>query len=112
MIDFCNTEDAPLLIHDIDLVIQEIDMLFSTSEGEVLGDETYGSNFESLLWDMNASDAYIEEYVYGQLAKVNMHGYAPSVKVSTYQGTMNDIILIQISLRKDDEVWTKIYNIS
>lgn len=112
MIDFCNTEDAPLLTHDIDLVIQEIDMLFDTADGEVLGDEIYGSDFESLLWDINASDAYIESYVMGQISKINLHGFGATVKVSTHEGTLNDIILIRVSLSKNGEVWEKIYNIS
>lgn len=112
MIDFCNTEDAPILVNDIDIVIQQIDMLFDTADNEVLGDEEYGSEFESLLYDISASDSYIERYVEGVLEKIDKRGYSISVKASTHEGTLNDIILIRITLKRGDEAWQKIYNIS
>lgn len=113
MIDFCNTEDALFLEHDIDLVIQEIDMLFDTMRGEVLGNYLYGSEFYKFLYDLNASDSYIENYVTTLInTHCNLHGFKLDVKVTTHMGTENDIILIRINLKKNGDIWQKIYNIS
>lgn len=113
MIDFCNTTDAPYLEHDVDLVIQEIDMLFDTDEGEVLGDTGYGSDFEKFIWELKVSAEYINGYVTSRISSsIDLHGFALSVDTSIYEGTQNDIILIRINLSKDGSVWEKIYNIS
>ena len=37
MIDICRTTDDITLDNDVDLIIQQIDILFDTSKGEVIG---------------------------------------------------------------------------
>lgn len=111
--DFCNTLDAPYLEHDVDLVIQQIDMLFDTENGEVLGDHGYGSDFYKFLYELKVSASYIQGYVTSRItSSVDLMGFTLSVNVTIHEGTENDIILIYIDLTKEGEVWEKIYNIS
>lgn len=113
MIDFCNTTDASYLEHDVDLVIQELDMLLDTDNGEVLGDYEYGNDFYKFLYELRTSAEYIRGYVTARITSLtNLHGFTLDVRVTIHQGTENDIIIIYINLSKNGEVWEKIYNIS
>lgn len=113
MVDFCNTEDAPILELDVDLVIQEIEMVLDTSHGELLGDYYFGSDYDQFLYDLKVSSSYIEHYTRNRLESVcSAHGFKLDVIVSIHEGELSDIILIKVNLSKDGIIWQKIYNIS
>ena len=112
MIDFCLTKDAVLLQQDVDLVLQQIDMLLDTSPKEVLGDPSYGSDYERFIWDLTASEGAIDRYVINNITNnVDLLGFQLNVVSEIYYGTQNDIILIVIELSKDGYTYKKVYNI-
>lgn len=82
MVDFCNTTDSPILNYELDLILQQIDMLFDTSHKEVLGELTYGSDFDKFLWELNHSNYYIQDYIYKTILRnVELFDYELSVDV-------------------------------
>ena len=103
-------QDNPVIQKDRDLVVQQIDLLFDTNTEEVFGEPGFGTNFEEFLWDLNVSNSYIRNYVYRAIMdNVNLLGYTVDVSVKIMQGTLNDIILIQVSLRRDGDYFEKTY---
>ena len=113
MIDFCLTTDAPILEHDVDMVLQRIDMLFDTDYHEVLGDNIYGSDYRKYLYNLTASNAAIEDYTLRNIIdNVDLMGFSVDVSVNILLGSQNDIILITINLSKEGDMYEKTYNIS
>ena len=50
-------DDSKKIIADkFDFLLQEIDILFDTSKGEVLGEDTFGTAFENFLWDLDINN--------------------------------------------------------
>ena len=45
MIDFNLDYDNVVKYDEVDLILQQVDILFDTSRGEVLGDVSYGTNY-------------------------------------------------------------------
>ena len=113
MIDFSiDTIDKPVVQKDIDLVLQQIDLLFDTQTEEVFGEAAFGTYFEQFLREMKVSDSYIKNYVERVITdNVNLLGYSVDVDVKIMQGTLNDIILIQVGLRRDGESFEKTYKL-
>lgn len=113
MIDFALTTDAPIFEHDVDLVLQQIDMLFDTDYNEVLGDDMYGSDYRKYLYNIRLSNSEIRDYTLSNIHNnVNLCGFSVDVQVDIMLGTQNDIILITVSLSKSGEIYEKTYNIS
>ena len=113
MIDFSLTTDAPILEHDVDLVLQQIDMLFDTEYNDVLGDDIYGADYRKYLYNLQASNSSIRDYTYNNIASnVDLQEFSLDVDVNILLGTQNDIILITITLSKTGEIYEKTYNIS
>jgi hypothetical protein len=111
MRDFSLDENSIFVDDDLDLILQQIDILFDTHIGEVLG-EFYGSDFEKYLWDLNISAADISEYVEDIITTyINLFDYTLSVDTQCFQGTQNDIILITISLKNESQSIEKTYKL-
>lgn len=97
---------------DLENVIQQIEMLFDTSPFEVLGEPNYGSDFERFLWDLNASNYDIEQYINSKIrTEVDLMGFQVSSVVTLMNGTENDIILADITISRDGNAFTKTYKI-
>lgn len=112
MIDFNLAEGAPTKNNDIELIMQQIDMLFDTYPGEVFGDETYGTKYDHYLYKLNASPISLQSLVTRDLNSLELFGFKPKVEVLMFQGTERDIILINIELKRDFETYNKSYKIS
>lgn len=112
MIDFNLESGSPTLNKDVDLIIQQIDMLFDTKPKEVLGKEDYGTKYDEYLYKLKLSNVALEQTVKKDLAKLNLFGFSTRVKVHLIHGTEQDIALIEITIFKDDEYYQQIYKIS
>ncbi len=97
---------------EVDLLIQQIDMLFDTTPTEVLGDETFGTKYDEYLYDTRLSAENLKRIVEQDLSNINHMGWNHEVEVHLLQGTEQDIALIQISFTKGIETVQKIYKIS
>ena len=60
MVDFNLEAGNPVKINDSELVIHQIDLLFDTRKCDVLGDDEFGVDYERLLYDMQLSNADME----------------------------------------------------
>ena len=52
MIDFNLNKGKAILNNDVDLILQQIDMLFDTTPNEVLGFEDYGTKYDYYLYNL------------------------------------------------------------
>lgn len=111
MVDFSLDKNVAVKNNDIDLIMQQIDMLFDTTPREVLGHEEYGSNYERFLYNLKLSASAIEQIIYSDIKSLNLFNFTPTIKVYILQGTENDIILVDITLTRYNEVYNKSYKI-
>lgn len=101
MIDFNSSTSSPVLEFEGDLVLQQIDMLFDTKKGDVLGEYNYGTDFERFLWNLQISNSTISRYVENVVrSSVDLLGFELEVNTTILYGTSDDIILIQVGIRK------------
>lgn len=112
MIDFCADEEDVQLIEDLDLIIQQIDMLFSTTPMDVIGCPGYGSAYERFIYDLSYPTSEIKRYCENQLAQyVDFLGNSYNVNVSILHGEANDIILLEVNIYVKGHQYQKIYKV-
>ena len=112
MIDFSNNTTKTILDETADLVLQQIDLLLDTDKGEVLGEQDFGTDYDKFLYEINVGNNYIRDYIERNIENnVDLLGWQLDVQVETMMGTLNDIILVNIELSKDQDVYSKVYKI-
>ena len=112
MIDFNLNEGAPTLTSDMALVLQQIDLLFDTYPGEVIGDDEYGTTHDDNLNQLNLSNAELRDEIINDISEyVDLMSCSFDVQVYILDGTERDILLINIDLQRDEEVASKSYKI-
>jgi len=112
MIDFSLAEGKATINNDIELLKQQIDILFDTRDMEVLGSCYYGTDYETFLYDLSMSAPAIESAILNDLYQLETFGYSPSVHVDLFEGTENDIILVKIDFVKDSDNYEFTFKIS
>lgn len=110
--DFNIKDGKPLITNDVEIILQQIDLLFDTSPREVLGDVTFGTEYDRYLYDLKVSNESLKSRIYSDLSSIDMMGFTPTVEVYMFQGTERDIALIDIELTKDYNTYRKTYKIS
>lgn len=112
MVDLSLDTDSVLKKTDLDNVIQQIELLFDTNPFELVGETTYGSDFEKFLWNLTASNYDIANYIRTKIMNnVDLLGFSVDVAVGLLEGTENDIILADITISRDGYEYTKTYKI-
>ena len=112
MIDFNvsnKLSDELIISNDLMLVLQQIDLLFNTDVNDVLGDDSFGTNYDRYLYTLGMSNAALENKIMYDLNKLQLFGFKPSVNVSIVEGTQRDIAFIDITLTGDYEEYNKTY---
>lgn len=113
MIDFCSVQGAVVLDNEVDLIIQQIEMLFDTRPGEVLGQYDFGVSFDTYLFNPNIGSHMVENEVTNYItSNVELFGWSVDVKVEFLVGTQHDIMIMQVSFHKNTDVYTKLYKVS
>jgi hypothetical protein len=107
-----NSTEKDILSNDVELLIQQVDMLFGTDKNSVLGDLEYGTNYDKYLYTTGISNAAMESKILSDLNTLNLFGFKPSVNVILLEGTARDIALIDITLTGEYETYNKTYRIS
>jgi hypothetical protein len=102
----------PTLNYEVDLLLQQVDILFDTTPTEVLGDEDFGTNYDKHLYNTKLSASNLKAIVEQDLMKLNLMGWSFDVEVHLLQGTEQDIAIIQITFTKGVEAVQKTYKIS
>lgn len=112
MNDFNINSGKFALNDDIDLIIQQIDILFDTTPHEVLGEEDYGTTYDKYLYQLKISNDALKNVVLDDLHSLDLFGFVPEVEVYLMMGTEQDIALIDITLTRYGETYNKTYKIS
>ena len=113
MIDFGLNKDIGTVVaeSDVDLVWQQIDILFDTRPGEVFGQENYGTRYDRFLYDLTVSTDNIARTILEDIYSIELLGFRPMLKVYLLRGTQNDIIVADIVLEKQGDKYEKIYKV-
>ena len=111
MVDINLSAGAPTTNNDVELIIQQIDILFDTNYHEVFGAPEYGTNYDEFLYNLSLSNDSIAHRIDADLRSLNLFGFVPHVEVSIFEGTLNDIIIVQIALERNNEYYEKTYKI-
>lgn len=111
MIDFsleCNACERS----EIDNILQQIDILFDSTPTEVFGEESFGTEYDRYLHQLKISNEGLKQTVLSDLNKINLSGFIPNVDVYLLHGTEDDIAIVDITLKRYDEVYNKAYKIT
>ena len=75
MVDFNLNPGDAIITSDIDIVLQQIDLLFDTTPREVIGDEKYGSTYDEYLYRLKISAENLKNKVVSDLQQLDLRGY-------------------------------------
>jgi hypothetical protein len=112
MLDFSLSNkltDKVIVNNDLIFVLQQIDLLFNTDLGDVLGDPSFGTNYDRYLYTLGVSNFALETKILSDINKLDLRGFSPSVIVKIVDGTYRDIAFVDITLTGDYEDYTKTY---
>ena len=92
-------EDRP-----IEFIVQKLENILFTNQGDVLGDLNFGANLEYYLWSTNVPANRIEKEIQEQidiyLDELNTYDYEFSVDL--FEGTVRDILYVNFRIRDVD----------
>lgn len=111
MVDFNLQDGEPTINDDVSCLLQQIDILFDTTPGDLIGDLTYGTDYERFLYDLRLREDVLQQQMMTDICSIDLLGWVPEVQVHLMMGTERDIALIQVDLTKDGDKRTKIYRI-
>lgn len=87
-----------------DAAIQELDLLMSTENTQVLGNVDFGVNMEQFLWQLTPSPSEVQSYIQQKILQNTFwcNKLGIQISVETVQGTIRDIYVVTISLKDPD----------
>lgn len=104
MLDLALSTD--IFIEDkLTAAIQELDILFNTKPGEVIGDSSYGVNWLQFLYTLTPMESEMTTYV---TTLINLHTYyAASLDVDVdcefVQGQVSSMYYVMVGLRDPND---------
>lgn len=105
ILDFA-LDNRIFLTDELDCAIQELDMLFNTTNTELIGKPDYGTNFEQFLWTITPTTGALKEYIDQKIfGTYFLKKFKPEVTVTTEPGDQRDIyyVTIDLNVESDDE---------
>lgn len=100
MIDFALSDDI-IIIDRVTAAVQELDILFSTSPTEMIGDSSYGVNFYQFLWQLTPNELMLERYIREKIQANTLYvkqlEYSLNVRTEDYDNEMIYIIGITLT---------------
>lgn len=110
--DLANIKEKTIVDNVFDYVTQQIELLFDTKRGDVIGDFSFGTNYEEFIWDTNLPNSAITAQITSDInSYIDLAGATFDVKTDVIYGTENDIILVTINVYFDDYYKQITYNI-
>lgn len=100
---FQEISNKPIINTDIEYIVQQIELLFNTDTQSVLGDIDYGSDYDRYVFNIGVSNTALETKILGDLTKLDLLTYTPTVEVTFVEGTVRDIAMIDITLTEGSE---------
>ena len=105
-------EGDPIISDDISYLKQEINILFDTRLGDLMGDSDYGTDYEKFLYEWQASNGAMERQMRSDLCQLDLRGFDPEVKVYFLKGSERDIAIIDVELTRQYEKTKLLYKIT
>lgn len=103
--------EKPSLNKSVDLILQQIDILFNTNKRELFGATGFGTDYDQYLFNLTMSNEAIAYNIQHDLESLELFGFTPLVHVGIVEGTLNDIILVTVGLKRDRAYYEKTYTI-
>lgn len=96
-------DNRVFLDNELDCALQEIDMLLNTTNTELIGYPSYGTEFESFLWTLTPTTIELENYIKNKIQKDTYFAskFHIIVKASFLEGTYRSIYYVKIALYDD-----------
>lgn len=99
--------DERVILNDkLDCAIQELDLLFNTTNTELIGKTDYGTNFEQFSWQLLPSTEDIKRYVQDRIGRYTyfMREYDYDVEVTTTEESdYRDSYYIHITINVESD---------
>jgi len=98
-------KDDEIIVEDIlRVIINKIELLLFTNKGEFIGDLDLGTDLPFYLWQTNVSSDYIKNIIDEQFNKYipELVNYNYTLSVDITEGSLNDILLVNITLNNVD----------
>lgn len=96
----------------LDEAVQELDMIFNTTNGELIGYSTFGTNFEQFLWQTNDASNMLQTYIYDKIKEsFFLKDMLTEVNVSTLDGEIRRIYLVKISVSDGTDTQNRTYQV-
>lgn len=72
-----------IITDQLDAAVQELDILFGTTQTELLGDVSFGSNFYTFLWELTPTTNSLKEYITNLISENTYYAkqFSPEVEV-------------------------------
>lgn len=84
----------------LELLLQEIEMILTTSKGSVLGDPDFGLSLDSYIWSTSKGSSHIKQDAENQINKYissdALRGIALDIEVNFIKGEIWDSIILDI----------------
>lgn len=113
MVDLCTTNDAVVLENDIDLVLQQIEVLFDTDPGDVIGAPRFGIKFDNYLYETSLGNHTVAAQISNMISSnVDLMGWQVQVDVDFLAGSDNDILMFRVMIYNEVDTYSKIYKVT
>lgn len=98
--------DGRIFINNIlDEALQELDILFNTTNTELIGYPTYGTNFEQFLWQLTPSPNELRKYINTKFSETfYLSQLKNDIDIQILDGEYRNIYYIKINVYYNNEV--------
>lgn len=87
------------ITNTVDAALQEIDLIFNTTNTELIGYPKFGTNFEYFLWQLTPSPNALEQYIYDKLVDTYFCSTMDlKVHVDVVNGSYRSIYYVKITV--------------
>lgn len=85
----------------VEAAIQELDILFNTEQTELIGDTSFGVNFEQFLWTLNPSEHTVNQYIKDKIIANTYYCNKLDISINTkiVEGTIRDIYEVTLTIK-------------
>ena len=84
----------------VELLLQEVEMILTTSKGSVLGDPDFGLSLDSYIWSTAKGNSHIKQDAENQINKYisndTLRGIDLGIEVNFIKGEIWDTIILDI----------------
>ena len=85
---------------ELDCALQELDLILNTSNTELLGDTSYGTEMESFLWTLTPMTAELDRYLREKLLTNSYYlkKFNVDININYMKGEYRSIYLVSITV--------------